>query len=238
MYFQKTSKGNISTEDDNAQCTAGINFTEYSNMNILQHHYLIHVSHRYTRSLPLFKSHQPGHLWRYEWHRMGEVARQRIVNRVREANYWMWHVGQVCQCQRGSHALAIQHGNSNHPLGGVRCSGAAGFYICRDLPFPLVPAILEPDLYLGFGELQRRSQPSSLRAAQVTLQVEGGLQLEHLASAEHSARLLLSHHCDVTWGQEEAVSSFKSFLTAVKNVIYISSVAFTDHVAVNWSNSC
>lgn len=178
-------------------------------------------------SLPFSKSHQSGHLWRYEWHRMGEGAIQRIVNRVREANYWRWHVGQVCHRQWRSDVLAVQHGNSDHPLGSIRWGGAAGFNVCRDLPLPLVPAVLEPDLHLGLGELQRRSQPGSLRAAQVALQVEGGLQLEHLTAAEYSARLLLSHHFDVTWDQEEeeAVFSLKRS--------FDSSVALMGHVAVN-----
>lgn len=117
------------------------------------------------------------------------MSSQWIVNSRRESDYLM---------QAGGGVLAIQHGNSDDPLGRVGYRCAAGLHVRSHLPLPLVPAVLKPDLHLRLGELQRRGQSGSLRAAQVTFQVESGLQLEHLTPAEHSARLLLTRHFRVT----------------------------------------
>lgn len=141
------------------------------------------------------KSHQSSHLWSQERHWMGEVRSQWIVNRAGEANHWWRHLRQVGQ--RHGCALAIQHGNSYDPLGGILEGGAAGLHVCSDLPLPLVPAILKPDLHLRLCELQRGRQAGALRAAQVALQVKSGLQLEDLTPAEHSAGLLLSSYFQV-----------------------------------------
>lgn len=65
------------------------------------------------------------------------------------------------------------------------------FQLGGQLPLPLVPPVLEPDLHLRLGEVQRRGQAGPLRAAQVAFDVEGGLQLEDLAPGEHGARLFL-----------------------------------------------
>lgn len=59
------------------------------------------------------------------------------------------------------------------------------------LPFPLIPPVLKPDLHLRLRQVQGRGQACPLRAAQVALDVEGGLQLEDLAPGKHRARLLL-----------------------------------------------
>ena len=148
------------------------------------------------------RSHQPAHLWREERHRVCEVWSQWEADGVREADQRGRHSRQAAQRHRRRHALAIQHGNPDDPLGGVAGGGAAGLHVGGDLPLPLVPAVLEPDLHLGLGELQRGGQPGSLRAAQVALHVEGGLQLEDLTPAEHGARLLLPRHFDVNWKEE------------------------------------
>ena len=124
---------------------------------------------------------------------MGEVSSQWIVNRGGEADHRWRHLMQAW-----GGVLAIQHGNSDDPLGWVSYSRAADLHVRSHLPLPFVPAVLKPDLHLRLGELQRRGQPGSLRAAQVTFQVESGLQLEHLTPAEHGAGLLLSRHFGVT----------------------------------------
>lgn len=136
---------------------------------------------------------------------MCEVTSQWIADRIREAGcYRRRHVRKAGERSRRSDVLTVQHGNSDDPLGSIggdggRSSGdAASLHVRGDLPLPLVPAVLEPDLHLRLGQVQRGGQPGSLRAAQVALEVKGGLQLEHLTPAEHSARLLLSHHFHIT----------------------------------------
>lgn len=134
------------------------------------------------------------------------MCSQWIVNGVREANHGWRHWRQAAQRHRRGHVLAIQHRNSDDPLcsvGDCGGGGAAGLHVLGDLPLPLVPAVLKPDLHLGLGELQRSRQPGPLGAAQVALQVERGLQLEDLTAAEHGAGLFLSRHFDVTWEEEK-----------------------------------
>lgn len=158
-------------------------------------------------SPPPLKWHQSGHLWCYKRHWMGEVSSQWIINRIREANHGWRGLGQAGQRHRCADALAIQHGNPDDPLRGVGngycCCAAASLHVFGNLPLPLVPAVLKPDLHLGLGELQWGGQPGPLRAAQVAFQVESGLQLEDLAAAEHGAGFLLSCHFCVTWEEEE-----------------------------------
>lgn len=126
---------------------------------------------------------------------MGEVTRQRVVQSVGEAHYLRRRL--PAQRHGRGHALAVQHGNPDDPLPGT-AGGGAGLHVCRNLPLPLVPAVLEPDLDLRLSELQRGGQPGSLRAAQVAFQVEGGLQLEDLTPAEHGAGFLLPRQFQVT----------------------------------------
>lgn len=142
------------------------------------------------------QSPQSRHLWRYERQRVGEVTCQRVAQSVGEAH----HLRRRLPAQRHgrAHALAVQHGNPDDPLPGT-AGGGAGLHVCCNLPLPLVPAVLEPDLDLRLGELQRGGQPGSLRAAQVAFQVEGGLQLVDLTPAEHGAGFLLTRQFQVTW---------------------------------------
>lgn len=107
----------------------------------------------------------------------------------------MREAGQPRRC---GGVLAIQNGNPHDPVSSEGDEGAASFHVGGDLPLPLVPAVLKPNLHLRLGELQRGGQPGSLRAAQVALQVEGGLQLEHLTPTEHGARLFLPYHFNIT----------------------------------------
>lgn len=86
--------------------------------------------------------------------------------------------------------LVVQYGHADQTLGGVRHVGRLD--LGRHLTLPLVPPVLEPDLHLGLGQVQGRGQPGSLRAGQVPLDVERGLELEHLAPGEHRPGLLLS----------------------------------------------
>lgn len=103
---------------------------------------------------------------------------------------------QAGQRHRRRDAFVIQHGNPDDPL--RRVVDGVGLHVRGDLPLPFVPAVLKPDLHLGLGEFQRGGEPGSLRAAQVALQVEGGLELEHLTPAEDGAGLLLTRHFHVT----------------------------------------
>lgn len=48
------------------------------------------------------------------------------------------------------------------------------------LPLEFVAPVLEPNLDLGLGELQRAREARALGAAQVTLQVKRGLELKDL----------------------------------------------------------
>lgn len=83
----------------------------------------------------------------------------------------------------------VQDGHSDHPLG----VGHIGRLQLRgQLSLPLVAPVLEPDLHLRLGEVQRRGQSGPLRRGQVPLHVEGGLQLEDLATGEDGAGLLLA----------------------------------------------
>lgn len=60
------------------------------------------------------------------------------------------------------------------------------------LPLPLVPSILEPDLHLGLGEPERSGETGPLRRREITLHVERALQLEHLRPGEYRPGLLLA----------------------------------------------
>lgn len=143
------------------------------------------------------QSPQSRHLWRYERQRVGEVTRQWVVQSVGESHYLRRRL--PAQRHGRGQTLTVQHGHPDDPLPGAAGAGAgAGLHVCGDLPLPLVPAVLEPDLDLRLGELQRGGQPGSLRAAQVALQVEGGLQLEDLTPAEHGAGFLLARQFQVT----------------------------------------
>lgn len=88
----------------------------------------------------------------------------------------------------GCGSLVIQNGDPDNPLGRVwdMCS----LKVCRQLSLPFIPPVLEPDFDLSLCQVERRCQPRSLRAAQVPLHVEGGLQLKHLTAAEHGPGLL------------------------------------------------
>src|SRR6218665_3780190 len=66
----------------------------------------------------------------------------------------------------------------------------------RQLAFPLVTSVLEPDLHLGFRQSERCSQLRPFGAGQIALRVEGRLQLEDLTAREDRSRLLLPV---VTW---------------------------------------
>ena len=79
----------------------------------------------------------------------------------------------------------------------------------------LVASILEPNLHLGFGELQRARQLGAICTNQVALTTELALQLEHLKyhTRRYVKRFLLNcttklrqDHCMVVpafanWGQ-------------------------------------
>lgn len=84
----------------------------------------------------------------------------------------------------------VQYRHPDYPLGGVGDIGS--LQVSGQLPFPFVPAILKPDFHLCLCEMEGSRQTRSFRTAQVPLHVKGGLKLEDLASAEHSAGLLLA----------------------------------------------
>lgn len=90
----------------------------------------------------------------------------------------------------GRSPVMVQNGHPDDPLAGVwdvRCLQVSG-----ELPLPLVPPVLEPDLHLRLCQMERRGQARPLRAAQVAFDVERGLQLEHLAATEHGPGLFLA----------------------------------------------
>ena len=72
--------------------------------------------------------------------------------------------------------------------------------IRRYLSLQLIATVLEPDLHLGFGQLQRSGETGPLCAAQIALHVEGGLQLKHLSFGEDGARFLLHRRLRVRAG--------------------------------------
>ena len=89
---------------------------------------------------------------------------------------------------QGGGVLVVEDGHPDEALGGV---GHVGRLQLRgQLPLPLVPPVLEPDLHLGLGEVEGRREPRPLRAREVPLHVERRLQLEDLAPREHRPRLL------------------------------------------------
>jgi len=70
---------------------------------------------------------------------------------------------------------------AGHPLGcGGGVSHVGRFQLRRQLAFPLVTPVLEPDLHLGLRQAQRRCQSGTFRARQVALYVEHRFQLVHL----------------------------------------------------------
>jgi len=86
-------------------------------------------------------------------------------------------------------SLVVQDGHPHNPLAGV--GDVRRLQVRRQLPLPFIPPVLKPDFDLRLRQVERHRQARSLRAAQVPLQVEGGLQLEDLAAAEHRPGLLL-----------------------------------------------
>lgn len=115
-----------------------------------------------------------------------------IVHVVRKGEEWLT-AGWVC---RGGPrrvcgpVLVVKYGNPNNSLRrGV--AQVSRLQLRGQLPFPLIPPVLEPDLHLSLRQVQGGGQAGPLRAAQVALDVEGGLELENLAPGEHRARLLL-----------------------------------------------
>ena len=111
---------------------------------------------------------------------------------VRECQQWLahGHVGSGASALRGR-VLVVEDGHSDYSL---RCGVAqvGGLQLRCQLSFPLVPPVLKPDLHLSLRQVEGRGQAGSLRAAQVALHVEGGLQLEHLAPGENRTRFLLA----------------------------------------------
>lgn len=76
---------------------------------------------------------------------------------------------------------------------GLCCLGEitrGSVYLCGDLSFQFIPAVLKPDLDLRLRELQRAGEAGAFRAAQVPLHVEGRLQLEDLSLGKDGARFL------------------------------------------------
>lgn len=98
--------------------------------------------------------------------------------------------GQVeTQSCSGCRSLVIQNGDPDNSL--TRVWDVRSLEVRRQLSLPFIPPVLEPDLDLSLCQVQGRSQPRSLRAAQVPFHVEGRLQLKHLTAAEHGPGLLL-----------------------------------------------
>ena len=81
----------------------------------------------------------------------------------------------------------FEHSLCGRPMGHVRCVELGG-----DLPLPLVPSVLKPNLHLGLGEVQLHGQSGPLRGRKVSLHIESGLELVNLGSRKHRTRLLLA----------------------------------------------
>lgn len=96
----------------------------------------------------------------------------------------------------GRGSLVIKDGDPDDPLG--RAGDVGSLEIRRQLSLPFIPAVLKPDFDLSLCQVQRGRQPRALGAAQVAFHVKCGLQLEHLAAAEHSPSLLLPSGARVT----------------------------------------
>lgn len=130
-------------------------------------------------------SDQAGHLRPQHAHGVSEGGQ-----RVTEGRHGRGkRVSAQAEAQRRASAVVIQDRYPDNPLAGLR-SGRR-LQVGRQLPLPFIPPVLEPDFDLSLREMQRGRQAGSLRAAQVTLHVERGLELEHLAAAEHCPSLLL-----------------------------------------------
>lgn len=87
--------------------------------------------------------------------------------------------------------LVVKDGDPDNPLR-RRMAQVGRLQLGGQLPFPLIPPVLKPDFHLRLCQVQGGGQAGPLRAAQVALDVEGGLQLEDLAPGKHRARLLLA----------------------------------------------
>lgn len=74
--------------------------------------------------------------------------------------------------------LVVEDGDAHEALGGVRHVGR--LQLGGQLAFPLVAAVLEPDLDLGFGEVEAGREARAFRGGEVAFHVEGGFQLEYL----------------------------------------------------------
>jgi len=80
------------------------------------------------------------------------------------------------------------------------------------LAFPLIAAILEPDLHLRLGQPERGGQTCSFRGAKVALQIERGLQLEDLGAREYSSGFLLSLRVAITMWRGAVGGSIRTII--------------------------
>ena len=95
----------------------------------------------------------------------------------------------------GIRRLVVKNRNSHQPL--RRVCHVGGLQFGRKLPLPFIPSVLEPNFYLGLGEVQTSRQAGSFRAGQIPFHVESRLQLKDLRSREHRSRLLLPLVCQI-----------------------------------------
>lgn len=72
-------------------------------------------------------------------------------------------------------------------VGHVGCLQFSG-----QLTLPFVAPVLKPNLHLRLSKAQGGRQAGTLRGAEVTLQIERGLQLEDLSTGEDRAGFLLT----------------------------------------------
>lgn len=115
-----------------------------------------------------------------------------IVHVVGKSHEWLAPRG-VCSGAPGrfwGSVLVVKYGHPHNPLR-RRMAQVGRLQLRGQLPFPLIPSVLKPDFDLRLRQVQGRGQARPLRAAQVALDVEGGLQLEDLTPGKHRARLLL-----------------------------------------------
>lgn len=121
-----------------------------------------------------------------QWDRVGIVH---MVRKSQEGLAARW-VCRGAPARLWGSVLVVKYGNPHNPLR-RRVAQVGRLQLRGELPFPLIPAVLKPDFDLCLRQVQRRGQTCPLRAAQVALDVEGGLQLKDLTPGKHRARFLL-----------------------------------------------
>lgn len=110
-----------------------------------------------------------------------------LHSRVRRVVEWIW----CMSCHFASATLiSVQNWNPYHSLV-ASLSQTGGFHFGSQLPFPLVPSVLEPYLNLCLCQMKLCCQTGTFRRRKIPLHFESRLQLINLTSREHCPCFLL-----------------------------------------------